>query len=311
MHAFWLTLAIALIAVPANTVFGVALRARARPPAASRATALLNALVDLPLALSPVVVGLALILVYGKDGWFGGWLTDHGFQVIFALPGDGARDDLRLAAVRRPRGRAGAARDRDRAGAGRVRRSAPRALQTFWRVTLPAIRWAVAYGVVLTTARALGEFGAVSVVSGRIAGQDRDADAARRGALPRLRPDAAPTPPRSCSRCSPSLTLLAMNLFAAARRRRADGDRRPQTSRSGSASFVALDDVSVEVPSGSLTALLGPSGSGKSTLLRVIAGLEQPDAGDGRHLGRGRDRACRRRSAASASSSSTTRPSST
>ena len=112
MHAFWLTLEIALIAVPANTIFGIA-RAIAIVRHRFRGEGLVNALVDLPLALSPVVVGLALLLLYGRGGWLG--RTRRRLRA----PRDGARDDLRLAAVRRARGRAGAARDRDGAGAGR------------------------------------------------------------------------------------------------------------------------------------------------------------------------------------------------
>ena len=89
--------------------------------------------------------------------------------------------------------------------------------QTFWRVTLPAIRWGLAYGIVLSTARAIGEFGAVSVVSGKIAGRDRDADAAGREALPELRPRRAPTLRRRCSRLIALSTLLAMSLIGARR----------------------------------------------------------------------------------------------
>lgn len=168
-HAFWLTLEIVAIAVPLNTIFGVAtalLLARRRFPGRT----LLDGLVDLPFAVSPVVVGLALILVYGRTGWFGGWLADHGLRVIFATPGMVLATIFvslpfvvrETVPVLRELGT-----DQEEAAAT----LGASGWQTFWRVTLPAIRWAVGYGVVLTTARALGEFGAVSVVSGRLAGQ--------------------------------------------------------------------------------------------------------------------------------------------
>ena len=169
MHALWLTVLIALIAVPANTVFGV-LCALAIVRRRFRGHGLVNSIVDLPLALSPVVVGLALVLVYGRNGWWGGWLIDNGFQVIFALPGMVLATIFvslpfvvrEVVPVLREIG------DEQEQAASTLGASS---WQTFWRVTLPAIRWGVAYGVVLTTARALGEFGAVSVVSGRIAGR--------------------------------------------------------------------------------------------------------------------------------------------
>ena len=169
MHALWLTIVIALIAVPANTVFGIfcalAIVRRKFP-----GHGLVNSIVDLPLALSPVVVGLALILVYGRQGWWGSWLIDNGFQVIFALPGMVLATIFvslpfvvrEVVPVLREIG------DEQEEASATLGASS---WQTFWRVTLPAIRWGVAYGVVLTTARALGEFGAVSVVSGRIAGR--------------------------------------------------------------------------------------------------------------------------------------------
>jgi sulfate/thiosulfate transport system permease protein len=169
LHALWLTILIALIAVPANTIFGV-FCALAIVRRRFRGHGLVNSLVDLPLALSPVVVGLALILVYGQNGWFGGWLADNGVQVIFALPGMVLATIFislpfvvrEVVPVLREIG------DEQEEAASTLGASP---FQTFWRVTLPAIRWGVAYGVVLTTARALGEFGAVSVVSGRIAGR--------------------------------------------------------------------------------------------------------------------------------------------
>jgi sulfate transport system permease protein len=169
LHALWLTVIIALIAVPANTVFGI-LCALAIVRRKFRGHGLVNSIVDLPLALSPVVVGLALVLVYGRNGWWGGWLIANGFQVIFALPGMVLATIFvslpfvvrEVVPVLREIG------DEQEEASATLGASS---WQTFWRVTLPAIRWGVAYGVVLTTARALGEFGAVSVVSGRIAGR--------------------------------------------------------------------------------------------------------------------------------------------
>ena len=169
LHALWLTLLIALIAVPLNTIFGVAcalVLVRQR----FRGKALLNALVDLPFALSPVVVGLALFLVYARTGWFGPWLGAHGIQIVFALPAMVlATIFVSLPFVVRevvPVLREIGTEQEEAAwtlGAS--------SLATFRRITLPAIRWGVTYGVVLTTARCLGEFGAVSVVSGNLIGK--------------------------------------------------------------------------------------------------------------------------------------------
>jgi sulfate/thiosulfate transport system permease protein len=168
-HAFWLTIQLVAIAVPLNTVFGiVAALAIVRQKWHGRG--LFNALLDLPFAVSPVVVGLALLLLYGRTGWFGDWLAQNGLRVVFSFPGMVlatifvslpfvARE---VVPVLREVGT-----DQEQAAATLGASS----WQTFWRITLPAIRWGVAYGVVLTTARALGEFGAVSVVSGHIAGQ--------------------------------------------------------------------------------------------------------------------------------------------
>ena len=134
---------------------------------------LLNAFIDLPLALSPVVVGLSLFLLYGEDGWFGGWLSGTASSSLRpALDGD--RDHLRLAPVRCARGGADASRDRRRQEQAAFTLGAS-GWQTFWRITLPSIRWAVIYGVILTTARCLGEYGAVAVVSGRLQGQTETA----------------------------------------------------------------------------------------------------------------------------------------
>jgi sulfate transport system permease protein len=169
LHALWVTTIITLIAVPLNTAFGivcaVAIVRRKIP-----GLGIVNAFVDLPLALSPVVVGLSLFLLYGREGWLGSWFTDHGIQVLFALPSMIlATIFISLPFVVRevvPMLReVGWDQEEAAATLGASRK------QKFWRITLPSIRWAVAYGVVLTTARCLGEFGAVSVVSGRIVGK--------------------------------------------------------------------------------------------------------------------------------------------
>jgi sulfate/thiosulfate transport system permease protein len=164
VHAFWLTIEIAAIAVPLNTIFGV-ITALALARGRFRGKTIVDAAISLPFALSPVVIGLALLLVYGRGGW-----VSLPFQVIFSLPGMVlATVFVSLPFVVREvvpvLREVGDEQEQAAATLGASR------WQAFWRVTLPAIRWGIAYGVVLTTARAIGEFGAVSVVSGRIAGQ--------------------------------------------------------------------------------------------------------------------------------------------
>jgi sulfate transport system permease protein len=167
IHAFGLTLTIALVAVPANTVFGILFGlavVRGRFPGRG----FLNAVVDLPLALSPVVVGLALLLLFGRDGWLGG------FGILFSPPAMIlATVFVSLPFVAREvvpvLREIGTEQEQAAATLGAS------AWTAFARVTLPAIRWAVAYGAVLTAARSLGEYGAVAVVSGRIAGRTETA----------------------------------------------------------------------------------------------------------------------------------------
>ena len=167
--AFWLTLKITLIAVPINTVFGiVAALALVRRRFPGRT--LLNALIDLPFAVSPVVIGLSLVLVYGKSGWLGGFLESIGFEVIFAVPGMVlATMFVSLPFVVREVMPVLREIGTDQEQAAYTLGASP--WRTFWRVTLPAIRWGVVYGVILTTARSLGEFGAVAIVSGKISGK--------------------------------------------------------------------------------------------------------------------------------------------
>jgi sulfate/thiosulfate transport system permease protein len=169
LHALWLTILIALIAVPLNTIFGVAcalVLVRQR----FRGKAVLNALIDLPFALSPVVVGLALFLVYARTGWFGPWLDAHGIQIVFALPAMVlATIFVSLPFVVREVVPVLREIGTEQEEAAWTLGASP--LSTFRRITLPAIRWGITYGVVLTTARALGEFGAVAVVSGNLIGK--------------------------------------------------------------------------------------------------------------------------------------------
>jgi sulfate transport system permease protein len=168
-HSFWLSLEVVAIAVPLNTVFGVGM-ALLLERGRFRGKGLLGVLIDLPFAISPVVVGLALVLVYGKTGWFGDWLATNGIQVIFSVPGM----VLATAVVSLPfvaRETIPVLRELGTDSEQAAETLGASAWQAFWRVTLPGIRWGVVYGVVLTTARALGEFGAVSIVSGRIEGQ--------------------------------------------------------------------------------------------------------------------------------------------
>jgi sulfate/thiosulfate transport system permease protein len=169
LAAIKLSLLVALIAVPLNTVFGIA-AAWAIVKFDFPGKAFLVTLIDLPFSVSPVVAGLIYVLVFGRQGWFGPWLTDHDIHILFALPGIVlatlfvtfsfvARELIPLMA------------DQGREEEEAALSLGASGFATFWRVTLPNIKWGLLYGVLLCNARALGEFGAVSVVSGHIRGQ--------------------------------------------------------------------------------------------------------------------------------------------
>jgi len=169
LHALKLTLLMVAIAVPLNTIFGVAcaiLLVRHK----SKLNPVIDAIINLPFAISPVVIGLSLFLLYGTTGWFEPALAEAGIKILFSVPGMVlASIFVSLPFVVRETvpvlQEIGTEQEQAASTLG------ANGWQTFWRITLPAIRWGVAYGVVLTTARVLGEFGAVSVVSGSISGQ--------------------------------------------------------------------------------------------------------------------------------------------
>jgi sulfate transport system permease protein len=168
-HAILLTVTVAPVSVAANLVFGVAAAwaiARFRFPGRT----LLTTLIDLPFSVSPVVAGLVFVLLFGLQGYLGGWLRDHHYQVIFAPPGlvlatcfvtfpFVARELIPVLEAQGP--------EEDLAAVS----LGASGWQMFWRVTLPNLKWGVLYGVILCNARAMGEFGAVYVVSGRVAGE--------------------------------------------------------------------------------------------------------------------------------------------
>ena len=167
--AIWLTLFVAIFVLPFNVAFGVA-AAWAIAKFDFRGKSLLITLIDLPFAVSPVVAGLVFILIFGAQGVFGPWLAEHDIKIVFALPGIiiatmfitfpfVARELIPLMQAQ-----------------GKEEEEAAVSLgasgwQMFWRVTLPNIKWGLLYGVILANARAMGEFGAVSVVSGHIRGE--------------------------------------------------------------------------------------------------------------------------------------------
>ena len=273
IHALWLTLEIAAIAVPLNTVLGV-ITALALVRGRFRGKALFEAIIDLPFAISPVVIGLSLVLVYGRSGWIGGWLAEQGIQVIFAVPGMVLATifvclPFVVREVEPVLREVGDEQEQAAATLGASR------WQTFRRITLPSIRCGIAYGVVLSTARAIGEFGAVSVVSGKVAGQTETLTLLVEKRFQNF--DVAGA--YAASALLAMIALATLLVMTRLRPRRDANVIRSAASRKRFGDFQALDDVSLEVAEGSLTALLGPSGSGKSTLLRVIAGLEMPDAG--------------------------------
>ncbi|MDP4098011.1 sulfate ABC transporter permease subunit CysW [Paenibacillus sp. P96] len=169
LSALRLTLLVAVITVPLNTVFGVA-AAWLVTKFKFRGKGILVTLIDLPFAISPVVGGMIYVLIFGAQGWFGPWLEEHDIKIIFAVPGIVlatlfitfpfvARELIPLMEDQGTHEEEAAVT----LGAG--------GWQVFWRVTLPNIKWGLLYGIILCNARAMGEFGAVSVVSGHIRGE--------------------------------------------------------------------------------------------------------------------------------------------
>ena len=167
--AIRLTLLVAAVAVPLNLVFGVA-AAWAIAKYEFRGKAFLTTLVDLPFSVSPVVAGLIYVLMFGAHGWFGPWLQAHDIKIIFAVPGIIlATIFVTFPFIARELIPLMQAQGTEEEQAAQVLGAT--GWQTFWHVTLPNIKWGLIYGVILCNARAMGEFGAVSVVSGHIRGQ--------------------------------------------------------------------------------------------------------------------------------------------
>ncbi len=169
LSALRLTLIAAAIALPLNLVFGVC-AAWAIAKFEFRGKHFLITLIDLPFSVSPVIAGLIYVLVFGAQGWLGPWLSEHDIKIIFAVPGIVlATVFVTFPFIARELIPLMQAQGKEEEEAAIV--LGANGLQTFWHVTLPNIKWGLLYGVILTNARAMGEFGAVSVVSGHIRGQ--------------------------------------------------------------------------------------------------------------------------------------------
>jgi sulfate/thiosulfate transport system permease protein len=169
VSAIWLTLIAAAISVPLNLVFGIA-AAWSIAKFDFRGKNVLLTLIDLPFSVSPVIAGLIYVLIFGLQGWFGETLRDHDLKVIFAVPGIVlATVFVTFPFIARELIPLMQAQGQEQEEAARVLGAS--GWQMFWRVTLPNVKWALLYGVILCNARAMGEFGAVSVVSGHIRGQ--------------------------------------------------------------------------------------------------------------------------------------------
>ncbi|NJR62187.1 MAG: sulfate ABC transporter permease subunit CysW [Cyanobacteria bacterium CRU_2_1] len=170
LNAAKLTLLMAVITVPLNTIFGLCAAWAIGRNKNFPGRALLISIIDLPFSVSPVVAGLMIVLLYGRNGWFGPWLEANDIKIIFAVPG------MVLATVFVSLPFVAREVIPVLEEIGTEQEEAAKTLgasewQTFWRVTLPSIRWGLLYGVLLTNARAMGEFGAVIVVSGNIGGK--------------------------------------------------------------------------------------------------------------------------------------------
>ncbi len=169
LSAVKLTLLTAAIAVPINVIFGVA-AAWAVSKFQFKGKAILTTIIDMPFSVSPVIAGLMIVLIFGAQGWFGGWLMDHDIKILYAVPAIVlATIFITVPFVARELIPLMEAQGTEEEEAAIVLGAS--GWQTFWKVTLPNIKWGLIYGVILCNARAMGEFGAVSVVSGHIRGE--------------------------------------------------------------------------------------------------------------------------------------------
>src|SRR6185436_17194989 len=219
-----------------------------------------SALVNLPLAISPVVVGLMAVLLFGRGGWFEPFFAARGIRIMFALPSMiivtiFISIPFVIREVVPVLEELGMEEEQAAWTLGASR------LQTFFRITLRNIRWGLLYGIALSAARAIGEVGAVLIVSGLLQGQTETATLYILRAFDQYQDQQG---------YIVALTLAAFSIVLLI-------GIEGLTKSFGS--FRAVDDVSFVAEDGKVTALLGPSGSGKSTALRMIAGLERPDSG--------------------------------
>ncbi len=278
--AIRLTLLVALIVVPLNTIFGIA-AAWLITKFQFKGKQVLLSLIELPFAVSPVIAGLVFVLLFTPRGALGEWLLEHGVKLIFSVPGIiiatifvtfpfVARE---LIPIMQAQGKSEEEAALSLGASG---------WKMFWRVTLPNIKWGLLYGMILCNARAIGEFGAVSVVSGHVRGITNTMPLHIEILYNEYQFSAA-------FAVATLMSLIAVfTLVIKKLDRMANGKTtirgitvsiQIQGVSKQYGTFQALTDIHLDIPKGELVALLGPSGSGKTTLLRIIAGLEEADEG--------------------------------